>query len=135
MAISPPQRPSAAGQRATELVRALVQPLPFVTERESHGEAAWFINEKKNFAAMRDHHHDERVAVVLAAGAGVQAALTANDPKHFFIPPYVGSRGWIGIYLDVQVSDQITERVMAELIADAWLVVAPVKLHHELRGS
>ena len=42
--------------------------LPLVVERLSHGEASWFINDKKNFVAMSDHHHDDRVSVTFAAG-------------------------------------------------------------------
>jgi hypothetical protein len=104
--------------------------LPLVTERLSHGEASWFIDEKKNFVAMSDHHHDDRVSVTFAAGAGVQESLILEDAKRYFRPPYVGGRGWVGAYLDGDDElnspqwDEITD-----LIVDAWLVVAPPKLH------
>jgi len=41
-------------------VRAICIDLPLVIERRSHGEASWFIDDKKNFVAMSDHHHDDR---------------------------------------------------------------------------
>ena len=61
--------------------------LPLVVERLSHGEASWFINDKKNFVAMSDHHHDDRVSVTFAAGAGVQESLIEEDAERYFRPP------------------------------------------------
>ncbi len=132
MTSSPPQRPSGLALVGTALVRDIVSHFPHVTERVSHGEAAWFINDKKNFVAMRDHHHDDRVSVVLAAAAGVQAALTSDDPRTYFVPAYVGSRGWIGIYLDGRDTPMASRDVLGSLLRDAWLLVAPSKLHSEL---
>ncbi len=109
-----------------------MQELPAVTERESHGEAAWFIADQKNFAAMRDQHHDERVAVVLAAPQGVQGALVSDDPLTYFVPPYVGSRGWLGIYLDDRDAPAPPAALLREYLRDAWRLVAPAKLHGSL---
>jgi predicted DNA-binding protein (MmcQ/YjbR family) len=47
-----------------------------------------------------DHHHDGRVALWCAAPEGAQPALLAADPERFFVPPYVGPRGWIGMRID-----------------------------------
>jgi hypothetical protein len=49
---------------------------------------------------MDNHHHDGRLALWCAAAAGVQAALVDADPDRYFVPPYVGHRGWIGVRLD-----------------------------------
>jgi hypothetical protein len=76
--------------------------LPDVTERLSHGEATWFVKDR-SFATTADHHHDDRVAVWLAAPAGRQESLVETDPGRFFRPPYVGHRGWVGVYFDVPV--------------------------------
>ncbi len=103
--------------------------LPLVVERLSHGEASWFINDKKNFVAMSDHHHDDRVSVTFAAGAGVQESLVEEDPERYFRPPYVGGRGWVGAYLDGrdESSSPDWDR-LGDLIVDAWLLVAPPKI-------
>lgn len=69
-----------------------------------------------------DHHHDDRVAVWVAAPEGVQEALVADDPGRWFRPPYVGHRGWVGVWLDVE--DVEWDRV-EELVEDAWRMVAP----------
>jgi hypothetical protein len=131
--VTPDQRPTREGKSATELVRAICMDLPLVVERLSHGEASWFINDKKNFVAMSDHHHDDRVSVTFAAGDGVQGSLIEEDPERYFRPPYVGGRGWVGAYLDVHDdgNDPQWDRI-ADLIVDAWLVVAPPKVRELL---
>ena len=85
-------------------LRALCLALPDVTEKESHGEPAWFVR-GRSFATTADHHHDDRLSVWLAAPAGRQESLIETDPTRFFRPPYVGHRGWIGVYLDTPAVD------------------------------
>lgn len=105
-------------------LRALCLRLPETTERLSHGEPAWFVRDKKNFLSYRDHHHDDRVGFWCAALPGSQSALVAADPVRFFVPPYVGHRGWLGVYLDVpQDWSEI-----AEIVTDAYRSVAPKTL-------
>ena len=105
---------------ATERVRAAAASLPGVEERLSHGEAAWFVRGRQ-LATMSDHHHDDRVAVWLAAPAGRQESLVESDPERFFRPPYVGHRGWLGVYLDVPAVDWDE---LASLLRDAHATVA-----------
>ena len=101
-------------------LRALCLALPEVTERLSHGEPAWFCR-KRLFAMYADHHHDDRLAFWCAAPPGAQAALTAAAPDAYFVPPYVGVRGWLGVYLDRPVDwDEI-----AGLVDEAYRCVAP----------
>jgi hypothetical protein len=99
--------------------------LPGTSERTSHGELAWFVGDgrkARQFASTWDHHHDDRNAVVMAAPVGAQQQLVAADPDRYFRPPYVGSRGWIGIYLDVAPVDWD----LVELhLADAHAEIAP----------
>ena len=53
------------------------------------------------FAMCDNHHHGApHVGAWLAMPLGAQEALVYQDPKRFFVPPYVGGRGWIGVYLD-----------------------------------
>ncbi|MGD0852909.1 MAG: MmcQ/YjbR family DNA-binding protein [Acidimicrobiales bacterium] len=125
-AVTPDQRPTPKAKRATQRVRAICMDLPLVVERLSHGEASWFINDKKNFVAMSDHHHDDRVSVTFAAGAGVQESLIQADASRYYRPPYVGGRGWVGAYLDGREEWNSPEwDRLSDLIVDAWLLVAP----------
>ena len=106
-------------------VRALCMALPEVTERQSHGEPAWFVRSKKMFLTSADHHHDDRLGFWCAAPDGVQSALVAADPERYFVPPYVGGRGWIGVRLDVPPVDW---GAVAEIVEDAYRVIAPKSL-------
>ena len=127
--MTPDQRPTREGVIATEKVRGICMDLPLVVERLSHGEASWFINDKKNFVAMSDHHHDDRVSVTFAAGAGVQESLIDEDAERYYRPPYVGGRGWVGAYLDGGEEWNTPQwDILSDLIVDAWLLVAPPKI-------
>jgi hypothetical protein len=51
--------------------------------------------------ALADHHHGAgRHAVWCKANHITQDLLLSRTPERYFIPPYVGPSGWVGIYLD-----------------------------------
>src|SRR3954462_11819235 len=102
-----------------EPVRRIALALDGVTERLSHGEATFFVR-GRSFAMMADHHHDDRVAVWLPAPGGVQETLVDSAPDLFFRPPYVGRRGWLGIWLDVPVDGA----ELARLVGPAYAKIA-----------
>ena len=104
-------------------LRALCLALPEVTEKLSHGEPTWFV--RRTFVMYADHHHDDRLAFWCAAPPGAQEELVAADPVRFFRPPYVGGRGWLGVYLDVEALDWAE---IGEIVSDAYRQVAPKKL-------
>jgi hypothetical protein len=105
-------------------LRRLCLALPETTERLSHGEPTWFVRDKKTFVTFADHHHDDRLAFWCAAPTGVQQSMVTSDPARFFVPPYVGHRGWLGVYLDVPVD----WAEIAEIVEDAYRMVAPQRL-------
>ena len=107
-----------------ERLRALCLALPETSERLSHGEPTWFVRGKKTFATFANHHHDDRLAFWCAAPPGAQQALVASEPEKYFVPPYVGYRGWLGVYLDVPVDWD----VIHSLVEDAYREVAPRRL-------
>jgi hypothetical protein len=110
------------------LLRRLCLALPEVTERLSHGEPTWFVQGRKTFVMFADRHHDDRVACWCAAPPGAQEALVATEPQRYFRPPYVGGRGWIGVFLDVEVD----ERELDAVIRNAYVCVAPRRLGAQL---
>ena len=105
---------------------------PRATERKSHGEPTWFVGAKRSFATFADHHHDDRLAFWCAAPDGAQEALVASAPERFFVPPYVGGRGWIGVYLDLPELDWDE---LAELIQAAHREVASPRIRAAARRS
>lgn len=103
-----------------ERLRALCTAQPHVEERLSHGEPAWFFKGKRQFVMFANKHHDDRVGFWCAAPPGAQEAMISSDPGRYFRPPYVGVRGWLGVYLDVEVDWPEVEGIVAE----AYAVVA-----------
>ena len=87
--------------RILKRMREICLALPETSERLSHGEPAFFFHEKKAFLNMdTDHHGSGHYAAWCAAPLGAQDTLVRSDPEHYFVPPYVGYRGWVGVRLD-----------------------------------
>ena len=98
--------------------------LPEATERLSHGAPTWFIAGKKTFVTFHnDHHGDGILGLWCAAPPGAQAELVGEEPDRFYVPAYVGHRGWLGVRLDR--SPDWSE--VAEIIEDAYRAVAGPK--------
>jgi hypothetical protein len=113
-----------------ERVRELCLLLPETSERLSHGQPAFFIRGKRSFVMYLDNHHDDgRLALWCAAPEGMQEALVESTPEHYFRPPYVGHRGWIGVRLD----RDLDWNDVAGAIEDAYLTVAPKQLSEAAR--
>lgn len=104
-------------------LRTLCLALPEAAEKVSHGEPVWYVG--KVFVMFADHHHDDRLAFWCAAPFGVQEELVGAEPERFFRPPYVGHRGWLGVYLDVPDVDWDE---IAHIVTDAYRQVAPRRL-------
>jgi hypothetical protein len=113
-------------------VRRICRAMPEVSERLSHGAPTFFIRDKKTLATVwNDHHGDGRVGLICAAPPGVQQQLVDEEPKRFYVPAYVGHRGWIGVRLDIAVDWGEVE----EIITDAYRCVAPAKLVAQLEAQ
>jgi hypothetical protein len=110
-------------------LREVCLALPEVTERLSHGSPTWFVRGKKTVATyVNNHHGDGRLAIWCPAPPGVQSALVTEEPDRFFVPAYVGHRGWLGVRLDRDLDwDEV-----AGIIEDAYRQVAPKRLVGEL---
>ncbi len=85
--------------------------------------------QKKTFAYyLFDHHGDGRVAFCCKAVLGVQRDLVERDPERFFVPPYLGPKGWIAIRLDLA---EIDWGLIVAFAKKAYQQVAPRKLAAE----
>ena len=106
-------------------IREICLALPETSERLSHGAPTFFVRGKRAFVmVMTDHHGDGRFALWCAAPEGMQQMLVETDPERFFVPPYVGHRGWLGVRLDRGLHwDEL-----AGIAEDAYAEVAPAKL-------
>lgn len=113
---------------ALSRVRAICTELPEVEERESHSAPTWFVRKRVITHFWDDHHGDGRLALWLPAAAGVQTDLVDEEPDRFFVPPYVGHRGWVGVRLDVDVDWE----EVRQIVTDAYRQVAPKTLARRL---
>jgi hypothetical protein len=76
-------------------LREICLTLPETSERLSHGAPTFFVREKRAFLmVLTNHHGDGRFAIWCAAPEGMQKMLADADGERFFVPPYVGHRGW-----------------------------------------
>ncbi|MGZ8782080.1 MAG: MmcQ/YjbR family DNA-binding protein [Gaiellaceae bacterium] len=108
-----------------EGLREICLGLPETSERLSHGAPTFFVGDKRAFLmVLTDHHGDGRFAIWCAAASGTQSLLVAGDPERFFVPPYVGHRGWLGVRLD----RGLDWNELAGIAEDAYMEVAPAKL-------
>lgn len=111
-------------------VRRFASELPGVTERLSHGSPTFFV--KKSFLMFHDDHHgDGRLAIWCKADPGIQSLMVDTEPDRYFVPPYVGPSGWIGLRLDVDVD---WDEVRA-VVTDSYRCVATKRLLAELDGQ
>jgi len=116
---------TAERERVLARLRTICLALPETSERLSHGAPTFFVRGKRAFVmVLTNFHGDGRFALWCAAPEGMQQMLVEADPERFFVPPYVGHRGWLGVRLDRGLHwDEI-----AGIAEDAYAEVAPAKL-------
>jgi predicted DNA-binding protein (MmcQ/YjbR family) len=112
-----PSEPRVLGK-----LRRLCLALPDAKEQTSHGEPAFFVKKRMfaTFANADTHHGRGRHGVWIKAAAGRQERAVRTDPARFFVPPYVGVSGWVGVYLD----DATRWDELADILRDAHALAA-----------
>lgn len=121
------------GTKKTPLVRVreIIGQWPETSERLSHG-APTFWGGRKTFASVHDNHHgDGRLALWIKSTLEGQADLVAMDAETFFVPPYVGPSGWVGVRLDRKASWDMVEALLLE----GYRAVAPKRALKLLDGD
>lgn len=109
------------GKRPTDRLRAICLALPGAVEKQAWGDPTYRVRDK--IFAM-EKRGDGRVSVWCKAPPGSQEVLIGADPDRFFVPPYVGVKGWIGIRLDHAPDwDEV-----AALIRRSYRLIAPKRL-------
>ena len=111
-------------RNTSDAVRDLCLRFPEAEEVTSHGSPDFRVRGKTFETYMINHHGDGRVALWLNAPRGAQELYTRQEPKHFFTPPYVGPRGWLGVHLE----KGIAWKRIAQLVREAYEKVAPPAL-------
>ncbi len=116
------------GLHALDRVRDLCLAFPEAIERETWGDPTFRVREKI-FAMVKQG--DGRVSLWCKARTGIQNALVTTDPERFFVPPYVGHHGWIGIRVDRVIDwDELQD-----LLTESYCMTAPKRLSALLDSS
>lgn len=100
-----PAKPLGNPVTALARLRKICLGLPDTEEKIAWGEPTFRVHGKLFAMFANNHHGDGRIAVWCNGPLGAQQDLVAADPKHFFVPPYVGVGGWIGIRLDTKLAN------------------------------
>ena len=108
-------------------LRAICLALPEAVEKETWGEATFRVRDKI-FCMHRTDTGEP--ALWCKAPPGSQPILVGADPRRFFVPPYVGHKGWIGVHLDARPN----WREIAGLVARSWHMTAPKRLAANFGG-
>lgn len=117
------------GKNITDAVREICLSFPQTEEVMSHGSADFRITGGKTFATyVINHHGDGHLALWLRSPPGAQSLNVDGEPDYFYVPPYVGPKGWLGVDLDKGLS---WYRV-ADLVREAYVEVAPKSLTRDL---
>ena len=116
----------AQSTRRRERLIEICQALPEVNYEVAGKEHLAFRVRKKIFAYyLFDHHGDGIIAFCCKSSLSEQCRLVRDDPESFFVPAYLGSRGWVAIRLDL---DEVDWDTVNELARQAFQSIAPRKL-------
>ena len=110
--------------RILEIVRGLPG-----AEIEGDRHLGFTVRGKRFAWYLDDHHGDARVALHCKAGPGDGAALVEVHPERYHVPAYLGSKGWLGLWLDLAAIDWDE---VAGILRDAYCLVAPKGLSRSL---
>ncbi|HVN87541.1 MAG TPA: MmcQ/YjbR family DNA-binding protein [Candidatus Binatia bacterium] len=110
---------------AIQRLRTICLALPEAFEKEAWGECTFRVTGGSMFAMTDNNHHKSgHVAVWVKAPPMVQEILVNADARRFFVPPYMGPKGWVGVRLDYKVDwDEL-----AGILKDGYLMSAPGRL-------
>jgi predicted DNA-binding protein (MmcQ/YjbR family) len=108
----------------SDVVREVMASFPETEEFVSHGAPTFRVRGKIFASYTINHHGDGRVALNLIAPRGAQAAFTRFQPEAYFVPPYCGPKGWLGVELDKGLAWE----TIREHVRDAYELVAPSEL-------
>jgi predicted DNA-binding protein (MmcQ/YjbR family) len=111
----------AMRRHSIERLRAICLALPEAVEKEAWGDPTFRVRDK--IFAM-EKRGDGRISLWCKAPPGSQMVLVGADPERFFVPPYVGHKGWVGVRLD---SNPDWSEVAA-VVKRSYRLVAPKRL-------
>ena len=119
------QSNSSSAARRARLVKVCEALPETVIEVAGESHLAFRIRKRIFAYYLFDHHGDGIIAFTCKSSLSEQRRLVKDDPESFFVPPYLGSKGWIAIRLDLDEVDWVT---ITDLARRAYQDLAPRKL-------
>jgi hypothetical protein len=127
--------PSARKKREDQRLRKLTEiclRLPEAT-RETHGSHASFLVRKRVFLYyLDDHHGDGIVSLCWRTARGENLSWIKLDPVRFYLPAYIGPRGWAALRLD---RGSIDWAEVEGFVRDSYRLAAPKRLLQALESA
>jgi phosphoribosylglycinamide formyltransferase-1 len=111
-------------RRLTRLTKICLA-LPEAAREDCRSHTAFLVRKRIFAYFLNDHHGDGIVSIACKALPGENAALAAAQPSRFYLPPYLGPRGWIALRLDI---GEVDWDEVAELVTGSYRQVAPKSL-------
>lgn len=110
----PAPRGGPKSEAALARVRSVCLALPDTTEKIAWGTPTFRVRQRLFVMFSDNHHGDGRLAIWCSAAPGAQEAFVAGNPDSYFVPPYVGPSGWLGVRLDRALSrSEVAARIRA----------------------
>ena len=109
-------------------LRRICLALPEAHEKVAWGAPTFRVNNKLFVHYRNNHHGDGRIAAWVKSVPARQMDWVESDPERFFVPPYVGPSGWVGVLLEKKTEWEI----VSELVEHGYRLVAPKRLLSQL---
>lgn len=116
---------SRGGASPVARIRAIAMALPEAEERPFGGHTTPAFRVRDKFFVMLNEDASE---MSVKAATGVQGILVASDPERFFVPRYVGPKGWVGVRLGAGAGAGPDWDEVAEMITESYCLIAPKRL-------
>jgi predicted DNA-binding protein (MmcQ/YjbR family) len=124
----PEKKSGKALRRVTDLCLAL----PAAECSRSRDHATYRVRGKVFAYFLNDHHGDGIVSVCVKSELGENTDRARRDPERFYLPAYIGPRGWFGMRLDRPGVDW---KEVASIVRRSYRLTAPKRLVAELDGN
>jgi len=104
-----------------ERLRALCLALPEAIERPTWGTPTFRVRDKIFVIFTAG---DGQPSISCKASPGGQEVLVGSQPERYYVPPYVGNRGWVG----VRLGGAVDWSQVADLVEESYRLTAPKRL-------
>jgi predicted DNA-binding protein (MmcQ/YjbR family) len=108
---------------------SICRALPAVVRTAKGDHADFRVRNKVFVYFLNNHHGDGIVSVCCRSALGENIDRVRREPERFYLPAYIGPRGWFGLRLDRGV---IHWDEVADIVRQSYCLAAPRTLVREL---